>query len=318
MARDVARCRRGCAARSCRARASAPRGSPRAPAPRRARRRPCPRPRIRRFHATNLAGVVEVAKMGACSPSTPSTATGSRASPRPCRTCGRPSRPSTPSARSRSPARRPSEHAALVVFPELGLSAYAIDDLLPPGRAARRRARRRSRGSSRRARDLLPVLVVGAPLRVEGGLFNCAVVIHRGARARRRAQELPARLPRVLREAPVPRRARGDRRRARAARARRSRSAPTCVFAARDLPGFALHVEICEDVWVPIPPSTYGALAGATVLANLSASNITIGKADFRRTLCMAQSARDDRGLHLHRRRRWASRPPTWPGTARR
>jgi NAD+ synthase (glutamine-hydrolysing) len=67
---------------------------------------------------------------------------------------------------------------------------------------------------------------------------------------------------------------------------------PELVFACRDLAGFALHVEICEDLWTPIPPSTYGALAGATVLANLSASNITIGKADYRRTLCEAQSAR--------------------------
>ena len=64
------------------------------------------------------------------------------------------------------------------------------------------------------------------------------------------------------------------------------------LFSASDLPNFTVHVEICEDVWTPIPPSTFGALAGATVLANLSASNITIGKADFRRTLCMAQSAR--------------------------
>jgi NAD+ synthase (glutamine-hydrolysing) len=64
------------------------------------------------------------------------------------------------------------------------------------------------------------------------------------------------------------------------------------LFGADDLPGFVLHVEICEDLWVPIPPSTYGALAGATVLANLSASNITIGKAEFRRSLCESQSAR--------------------------
>jgi NAD+ synthase (glutamine-hydrolysing) len=56
--------------------------------------------------------------------------------------------------------------------------------------------------------------------------------------------------------------------------------------------GFILHVEICEDVWTPIPPSSYAALAGATVLANLSASNITIGKADYRRSLCASQSAR--------------------------
>ena len=64
------------------------------------------------------------------------------------------------------------------------------------------------------------------------------------------------------------------------------------MFAADDLPGFVLHVEICEDFWAPTPPSTYGALAGATILANLSASNIIIGKADDRHLLCRSQSAR--------------------------
>jgi NAD+ synthase (glutamine-hydrolysing) len=64
------------------------------------------------------------------------------------------------------------------------------------------------------------------------------------------------------------------------------------VFEATDVPGLALHIEICEDVWTPIPPSTYAALAGATVLANLSASNITIGKAAYRRSLCASQSGR--------------------------
>ena len=53
-----------------------------------------------------------------------------------------------------------------------------------------------------------------------------------------------------------------------------------------------MHVEICEDVWTPIPPSTFAALAGATVLTNLSASNITVGKADYRRDLCAAQSGK--------------------------
>jgi NAD+ synthase (glutamine-hydrolysing) len=64
------------------------------------------------------------------------------------------------------------------------------------------------------------------------------------------------------------------------------------VFEATDLPGFALFVEICEDVWTPIPPSTFGALAGATILANLSASNITISKAGWRKDLCAGQSGR--------------------------
>src|SRR4029450_8559710 len=64
------------------------------------------------------------------------------------------------------------------------------------------------------------------------------------------------------------------------------------VFEALNVEGFKLHVEICEDVWTPTPPSTYAALAGATVLTNLSASNITIGKADYRRSLCAGQSGK--------------------------
>ena len=71
-----------------------------------------------------------------------------------------------------------------------------------------------------------------------------------------------------------------------------SRSATTFCSARPTSPDFTLHVEICEDVWAPIPPSTYGALAGATVLANLSASNITVGKSDYRHVLCAGHSAR--------------------------
>ena len=63
-------------------------------------------------------------------------------------------------------------------------------------------------------------------------------------------------------------------------------------FGARDIPDFVFHVEICEDLWAPAPPSDFGALAGALILANLSASNITVGKADVRKLLCSAQSAR--------------------------
>ncbi|MCB1034888.1 MAG: NAD(+) synthase, partial [Acidobacteria bacterium] len=64
------------------------------------------------------------------------------------------------------------------------------------------------------------------------------------------------------------------------------------LFQAENYPGFVLHAEICEDLWVPLPPSTFAALAGATVLCNLSASNITIGKASFRKTLVESQSGR--------------------------
>ena len=67
---------------------------------------------------------------------------------------------------------------------------------------------------------------------------------------------------------------------------------PDLLFAAADLPGFVLHVEICEDMFVPIPPSAEAALAGATVLANLSGSPITIGRAEDRRLLARSASSR--------------------------
>lgn len=64
------------------------------------------------------------------------------------------------------------------------------------------------------------------------------------------------------------------------------------LFACRQMPEFVLGVEICEDLWAPIPPSCTHALAGATVIANLSASDETVGKASYRRDLVCGQSAR--------------------------
>ena len=180
--------------------------------------------------------------------------------------------------------------AALVVFPELGLAAYSSEDLfhqaalLDGVETALERVVRESA-------ELAPVIVVGAPVRAEGGLFNAAVVVHRG---------------RILGAVPksfVPEyREYYEKRQFRAARdligGRLTVAGETVPFGAdllfdcEDLAGLTLHVEICEDLWTPIPPSTYGALAGATVLANLSASNITIGKDSYRRMLCEAQSGR--------------------------
>ena len=78
------------------------------------------------------------------------------------------------------------------------------------------------------------------------------------------------------------------------------------------------HVELCEDFWAPLPPSTTAALAGAEVLINLSASNITIGKADTRRLLCASQSARAIAAYAYSAAGPGEFRPPTWPGTAMR
>ena len=186
--------------------------------------------------------------------------------------------------------RADAEHAALVIFPELGLAAYSSEDLFHQ-EALRDAVSGALHEVVRASEELLPVIVVGAPVQAEGGLFNAAIVIHGGRilgavpksyipeyheyyekRQFRAARDLVSEEVRLLGEA-VP-------------------FTPDLVFACRDVPGFVLGVEICEDLWTPVPPSTYTALAGATVLANLSASNITIGKDDYRRMLCEAQSGR--------------------------
>ncbi|MES2116473.1 MAG: NAD(+) synthase, partial [Pseudomonadota bacterium] len=64
------------------------------------------------------------------------------------------------------------------------------------------------------------------------------------------------------------------------------------LFEVANLPLLKFYVEICEDVWVPIPPSSFAALAGASVLVNLSASNALVGKAGYRHQLVAQQSAR--------------------------
>jgi NAD+ synthase (glutamine-hydrolysing) len=181
-------------------------------------------------------------------------------------------------------------HASVVIFPELGLSAYSIDDLLHQ-RALLDQVLAALRRVVEASADLEPVIVVGAPLEAERGLFNTAVVIHSG------------RVLGVVPKSYLPEyREYYEKRQFRAARdaigdqitllGERVPFGPDLLFASTDLPELTLHVEICEDFWVPIPPSTYAAMAGATVLANLSASNITIGKADYRRLLCASQSAR--------------------------
>ena len=183
-----------------------------------------------------------------------------------------------------------ADQAVLAVFPELGLSAYSNEDLFQQDalQEATLVALDRLVAASRR----LPlVMVAGAPLRADGRLFNCGVVVHRG--------RLLGAVPKTY--LPNYREFYEKRQFAPAAQALSSsirllgQEVPfgsRLLFTANDLPGFVLHVEICEDLWVPLPPSTLGALAGATVLANLSASDITVGKADYRRLLCASQSAK--------------------------
>lgn len=186
--------------------------------------------------------------------------------------------------------RAADDGAALVVFPELGLSGYSIDDLVQQD-AVLDAALGALSTVLDASRDLAPVVVVGLPLVVGDGLYNCAAVLRNG--------ELLGVVPKsylpnyrefyeqryfsAARDAPVDR------------VTVLGHDVPfgaDLVFDATDLPGFALHVEICEDGWVPIPPSTWAAMGGATVLANLSGSPVTIGKESYRKALCTSHSAR--------------------------
>ena len=178
----------------------------------------------------------------------------------------------------------------LMVFPELCLSAYAIDDLLFQDVVLDAVAAQIARLLAA-SKKLNPVFVVGAPLRWRGRLYNSAVVIHRG--------RLLGVVPKVFlpnyREFYERRHfASGEGLRG-ATMALAGQDAPfgiDMLFAAGGANAFTFHVEICEDLWVPQPPSGQGAAAGAEILLNLSASNIVIGKAQMRRLLCASQSAR--------------------------
>jgi NAD+ synthase (glutamine-hydrolysing) len=182
------------------------------------------------------------------------------------------------------------QHASLVIFPELGISAYAIDDLLHQ-RALQEAVQEALALLVADSAALATIIIVGAPLAIEDGLFNCAVVIHAG----RVLGVIPKSYLPEYREYYEKRQFRAARDLVRTELTLLGETVPIgtdLLFECTDLAGFTLHVEICEDVWVPIPVSTYGAMAGATVLTNLSASNITVGKADFRQLLCASQSAR--------------------------
>ena len=199
----------------------------------------------------------------------------------------------------RAAARR---KALLVVFPELGLTAYSCEDLFHQ-RALIDGAEAALAELLARSRALPIAALVGLPVQVDGLLYNCAALICRGRLVGVVPKTYPAELPRVLRAAPFHA---GRHRR----RARRSRSpvnvfpsAPTCCSVSPSMPGFVLFPEVCEDLWVPVPPSTFAALAGATVIANLSASNVVIGKHEYRQRTRLQPVGTLHRGLPVQCRR---------------
>lgn len=180
--------------------------------------------------------------------------------------------------------------AVLVAFPELGLSAYTCDDLFHQ-RALLDACEDALQTLLDASKGLNLAMIVGAPLRVEHKLFNCAIVIADGF------------IRGVVPKSYLPNYGEFyEARQFSPADAATTTTLRLCgqdvpfgaslLFQIRDLPLFRFHVEICEDVWVPVPPSCFAALAGATVLVNLSASNIVVGKSAYRHQLVSQQSAR--------------------------
>ncbi|MGB0100938.1 MAG: NAD(+) synthase, partial [Nocardioides sp.] len=179
---------------------------------------------------------------------------------------------------------------AVAVFPELCLSGYSIDDLFLQDvllESVEAALAELVEGTA----DLRTMLVVGAPLVHGTRVLNCAVVVQ-GGRILGVAPKsyLPTYREFYERRWFAP----GDDRRDETIRLLGADVpfGPDLIFEASDVPGLRVHAEICEDMWVPIPPSAEAALAGATVLVNLSGSPITVARADDRHLLARSASAR--------------------------
>jgi NAD+ synthase (glutamine-hydrolysing) len=187
--------------------------------------------------------------------------------------------------------RAEGEQVSAVLFPELSLTGYTCGDLFHQPVLQKSVLTGLERIVEESSSLFSGVAVVGLPLLVEDRLFNTAVLIHAGQilgiipksylpnykefyeeRWFSPGQDLITRTIDVLGQK-VP-------------------FGPKQLFEATDVEGLIIGVEICEDLWVPIPPSSYQAMHGATLLLNPSASNEIIGKAAYRRNLVISQSGR--------------------------
>ena len=182
------------------------------------------------------------------------------------------------------------EKALLAVFPELGLSAYSCEDLFHQ-QVLIDAAEEALLVLLAKSRNLPLAALVGLPVAIDGQLFNCAALIAQG----RLIGVVPKTYLPNYREFYEARQfTPGDaaRRSEIELAGQRVPFGTSLLFRLAGVKGFVLHVEICEDLWVPAPPSSFAALAGATVIANLSASNIVVGKEGYRHQLVGNQSAR--------------------------
>lgn len=215
------------------------------------------------------------------------------------------------------------EHVSLVAFPELCVSGYSIDDLFFQD-ALLDAVENALIWLIAATSGAMPAIVVGAPIRHENNVYNCACIIHHGkllgivpktylpnyrefyerrwfapaSHAKSSKYTLTAHAPMTIEGADVFGHLPPRHHPFVTLEIKENQVFESCffgtnrIFRSKTRPDFSIYVDICEDLWVPIPPSSYGALSGATVLVNISASNITIGKARIRDMLCISQSAR--------------------------
>lgn len=182
------------------------------------------------------------------------------------------------------------EKVSILIFPEMSIPGYTAADLYFQ-RLLQNKVLENIEVLTRASKKFTPLIVVGAPIALEGKLFNTAILIHGGKilgivpkihipgykefyeeRWFSSARDLIAREIDLLgSKIPI---------------------GTDILFRLKNIPGVVLGVEICEDLWTPLPPSSLQAIHGATIIANLSASNDLVGKADYRRLLLTQQSAR--------------------------
>lgn len=179
------------------------------------------------------------------------------------------------------------KHVSIVTFPELSLTGYTCGDLF-----FQRRLLDDVTDALLALKDEMPeeiLAVVGAPLEIEGALYNCAVVLHKG--------EIISAVPKTF----LPNNGEFyEKRWFQSGDARRDASAAIpklktdvcrqAIFEMED--GVRFGIELCEDLWAPLPPSTMLSVDGAEIILNLSASNELLSKREYRQQLISQQSAR--------------------------
>jgi NAD+ synthase (glutamine-hydrolysing) len=184
-----------------------------------------------------------------------------------------------------------SQKAILALFPELGISAYSNEDLFHQD--ALLQSVNQALSIIKEASEKINlIMAVGAPLQIDCRLFNCAVVFYHGIILGVSVKSYLPNYREFYEGRQFTPAAAAISNKIELAGQKDIPFGADIIFRVANINNFNFFLEICEDVWVPIPPSSFASMAGATVIGNLSASNITIGKSEYRHQLAANQSAR--------------------------